>query len=180
MKRDIRYLCPCCFEDTGIKILKYPQTNGWKDFELEKFIEDVEFITETWLTVRGKCKCGYEGDFIDIDEGFVDLIQYLNANNYETVYCCTGHEIIDENNYDHPYLVFKCRWDDKTYNKMLRHLPESWKMYRKYLYGNKSFLFDSQISLYCDEYYKYPDCMKDLDEFIKKWFPKNRRVAYDD
>jgi hypothetical protein len=182
MNRKVKYLCPCCFKDTKIQILKFPTPKfDSTDYMLGEDVENLELITECWLTIKGKCsKCGYEGEFIDIDDGFVELIQYLNANNYETVYCCTGHEIKDENNYDHPYLVFKCRWDDKTYSNILRHLPKSWKIYRKYLYNSKNFLFDSQISLYCDNYYKYPDCMKDLEEFIYKWFPKNRIVLYDD
>lgn len=169
-ERKVKFLCPKCFKDSRIEVLKWPEPSSISVItDPDSNIKDLSFITEAWLTVKGKCECGYEGELIDIDEGFVELIQYLNENGYETIFCCEGHFIEDENIYDHPYLIFNCIWDDKTYAKILRHLPESWKIYRKPLDG---FGFESEVRLYCKNYYKYPNCMNNLKEFIYKWFPK--------
>jgi hypothetical protein len=173
IKREVRYLCPECFTDMDIELINMPRIefSSKNDIKVEgNKAKKIQFVCEGWLSVYGKCNnCKYDGEFIDIDTGFVELIQYLNAGPYITKYCCTGHYIKDENNYDHPYLVFLCNWDDKTYNKMLRHLPESWNMWK--INTSKDFGCYQEIRLYCDNYYKYPDCIKDLENYIYKWFP---------
>ncbi len=176
IKRDVRYLCPKCFTDMNIEIINFPEIKFSRENDIK--VEDntkakkIQFVCEGWLSVYGKCtNCKYDGEFIDIDAGFVELIQFLNTGPYITKFCCEGHYIKDKYNYDHPYLIFLCDWDDKTYNNMLEHLPESWKMWKVNTGREGEFGCYQEIRLYCDNYYKYPNCMKDLENYIYKWFP---------
>lgn len=176
-ERKVRYLCPCCFEDSGINLIKYPEVK-FKDGEhyTVPHYDKLVTIVEPWITFKAECKkCKMYVEFIDIDEGFVELIQYLNSGPYNTMFCCEGHERTKER-YDHPYLTFTCGWDDRTYAKMLKELPESWEMFKIPVmdvdeYRNKYFNLLTEIRLYCRNFYKYPDCMEDLKEYIYKWFP---------
>lgn len=176
--KKVRYLCPVCFEDSGIDLIKYPEIkfNNGEHYNVSHY-DELETVVEPLVTFKAICyNCGYPVEFIDIDEGFVDIIQYLNKGPYTTMFCCEGHKIIDENNYDHPYLIFTCNWDDKTYTKMMEYLPESWEIFKFPVidtdeYHNKYFTTQQEIRLYCRNYYKYPNCMNDLKEYIYKWFP---------
>jgi hypothetical protein len=174
--RRVRYLCPVCFKDSNINVIKYPKAKVKEDnFILTNTnVTDLKYKVETYVDFYGVCKsCGYPVTFIDIDEGMVDIIQYLNNNGYNTEFCCEGHKFIDENNYDVPYLTFYCTWDDKTYLKMVRHLPESWQIYKTSLSKPHDYCYESEIRLYCKHPLKYKETyLKDLKEYIYKWFPK--------
>lgn len=164
-ERKVRYLCPVCFKDSGIKMIKQPE---YKDFETNNDIKD--FKVDMYVDFMGICKyCDYEVTFIDIDEGMVDIIQYLNNNHYNTKFCCEGH-MSDINNYDYPYLVFSCDWDDKTYMDILNKLPESWEMYLKDT--REGYGFFREFSLYCRNPIKYENYLEDLKELIYNNFPK--------
>ena len=118
-EREVRYLCPQCFKDLGIKLLKHPNVDfePLRDVNLDGIIEEIEFKTRAFLDVSSKCdNCGYEGEFIEIDEGFVDILQYMNCDKgYTTVYCCEGHH-----DNDFPYFDAS----ERAYRWVLAHMKK--------------------------------------------------------
>ena len=174
-ENEVSYLCPECFKDTGIKIKKWPEIvfNKMDDLDISKStVENIDTVTDGWVEIYGKCSCGYEGEFIDIDNEFVDIIQYLNNNGYRTTVCCSGHKI-DTNNYDYPYLIFICDWDDRTYLEMINKLPESWEIFKTTLSKPLHYTYNSEVRLYCRDLLKYKETyMDDLKEYIYEYFPK--------
>lgn len=174
VNRKVRYLCPKCFYDSNIEVIKYPEIKFSKEnVNVDNSdAKNIQFVTDSWLDIYGKCKkCESEVSFIDIDSGFVKIIQYLNSADYITKFCCEGHHIKDEYNYDNPYLIFLCNWDDKTYYKLLDYLPESWQMWKRNISKGEYRFYQEEILLRCTNYYKYPDCMKDLEDYIFNHFP---------
>ena len=175
MERKIRFLCPECFWDSGINLINYPKLDFdiSKDIEIEnEEIKDLHESTGYWVDFHGTCNnCKRQVTFIDIDEGMVDIIQYMNSIGYETVYCCEGH-IKDDNNYDYPYLIFDAGWDDKLYFNMIQLLPDSWEIYKTDLNRPNNYRFDSEFRLYCRNPGKYKDYLNDLKHYIYTYFPK--------
>lgn len=186
MERKVRYLCPVCFLDSGIKVINYPKAefDMSKDIEIEEgFGEYIEPSVDVYLDFRGICKnCNYPVTFLDIDEGIVDIIQYLNFIGYNTIYSCEGH-IKDSGNYDYPYLIFDCEWDDRVYFEMIKNLPESWEIFKTDLSTPNNYSFNNEFRLYCRNPIKYENYLQDLKDYIYNCFPKlifNPKIKYKD
>lgn len=173
MERKVRYLCPICFEDSGIDLIKYPEIkfNRGEHYNSPHY-DKFETIVDPWIYFRAKCnKCDNFVEFIDIDDGFVDIIKFLNENGYETKLCCEGHYRSDTD-FDSPYLIFECSWGEYEIFKTVQHIPNYWKMYTKKIFFDNDGVYETtRVELYCRDYLKYKDtAMDDLREFIK-YFP---------
>jgi len=177
MERKVKYLCPVCFQDSGIDLISYPESKSFIS-KYVKFKEDIDesaksaINVDIFLDFRGKCKyCNYPVTYIDIDEGMVDIIQYLNSIGYNTIYSCEGH-IKDNDNFDYPYLIFECEWDDKIYYKMIVNCPESWEIFKSDLSKPNDYTFNNEFRLYCRNPIKYSHYLQDLKDYIYNYFPK--------
>jgi hypothetical protein len=173
-----RYLCPCCFQDSGINVKNRPRVefNIDKDTEVETALEKVQFVTSAYLDIWGTCPhCEEEVQFLDIDEGFVRILQIMNnEKNYNTLFCCEGHKD-DPNNYDIPYFIFEAFWDDKEYyEEILNIVPDGWEIYRTPIIED-GFTCCYTISMYCRDIFKYPFYMISLMDFVNK-LPRGRKM----
>jgi hypothetical protein len=96
-------------------------------YDNNKVATGVKACAPTWFDVYGHCPyCDKDVEFIDMDKGMVDIIQYMNQYlHYETLFCCEGH-----GPHDDAYLIFQCNWDDVTYSKILEYVPKDWEIFR--------------------------------------------------
>lgn len=173
--RKVRYLCPVCFEDSGINMIKYPrvQFNTIKDYKLKENIKDFGIKLEAYVDFFGTCNsCGYPVTFLDIDEGMVDIIQYLNNNGYNTIYCCEGHiKNKEKGEYDYPYLIMECQWDDKIYYDMIKKCPDSWEIFKTDLSNPNYYTFNSEFRFYCRHPLDYPNYLQEFKDYVFEYFP---------
>ena len=137
-KRIVRYLCPLCFNDMGLEsinpksVINARPAHSWINmgnivYDKDKVASDIRCEAAGYFDVYGHCPyCDKDVEFIDIDKGIVDIIQYINQHlHYETLFSCEGH-----GPHDDAYLIFQCNWDDITYNKILEYFPKDWEIIR--------------------------------------------------
>ena len=184
--KKVRYLCPNCWRDMGIKVITPPKIifTEAEDIEVESddVVSNIELVYDkkVYYDIFGYCKnCGYgaskyDGPFIEIDEGMVEIVQVLNRKGYQTKFCCEGHSLDGS---DIPYIIFKSTWDDSMYNNdIIPMIPDDWEVYRYNDYEDESFTGIYEISMYCNNIaYCIENDIDYLDELLVfvNQLPKN-------